>query len=285
MAVQVSSPSSPANLTYNAAQAPITADVSSGNVEAMVAVMCGENSKLNKEAQPTEKQQILARIEQSLSQSINSTDFEANIEFWESLKNSLPKGSPLLSFVTAQINLFTNNPDLQKLQTQYTSDLAQLEDALSKLQSIQNASKAVQDQIDEVQGEISSDEQDLKSTNDVGKMIVDAFKIAGLGIELGGLYTALGCVKYVAEEVAKWIYNPDGKQKTVDADEAAINAEKNIINAQSKSLNLENGGVASNVLNLAQQGNSTTQTQINQTEGIAKAFSGLASKLSQSSKA
>jgi hypothetical protein len=283
MVIQPNSPSSPVNPALFNLTPPVSIDTSGGNVGAMVAEMVGENSKLNKKAQPTEEQQTLAYIQQALSRSINSTDFAANMEFWESLKDSLPKDSPLLPFAEAQVNLFANNPALQKLQTQYGSDLKTLEDALSKMQSVENAAKDIQDQIDKVKGQISDVENDLHQASwyQFGRIFEDLGKLCGLGIELGGLYIALGTVKYAGEEAVKLIYNPDGAQTKVDADKAAVNAEKKLINSQSKNLNLESGDTASAVLNLAKQGNNAAQTELSQATGIAKLFA----ELSQSSKA
>lgn len=277
MAVQANPPSYPAELLNNLNVAPVTIDASGGNVDAMVAEMIGENSKLSKEAQPTKEKQNLAYIQQALSQSINSTDFAANMQFWGSLKDSLAKDSPLLPFVTAQLNLFANNSDLKNLQAQLTKDTQSLQDELSKLQKVQNSVNDIQNKINAINNQISALQNEMNNTPwyDFTVFIRDGLTIAGLGIELGGLYAALEVDKNVAEPIAKLIYNTSGLQTQVTADTTAVASEKNIINAQSKNLNLASGDTASSVLNLAQQANNTAQSETKQAEGIGELFAEL----------
>ncbi|MGC1877825.1 MAG: hypothetical protein WA678_00450 [Rhabdochlamydiaceae bacterium] len=110
MTVQAStsSPVTPAPLSVVPAAPDLTtADTSNDNLFCMIAEMLGENDKLNREAKPTTTKETIAYIEQALSQSINFKDFDSNKQFWASLKSTLPKDSPLLPYVTGQLNLFT----------------------------------------------------------------------------------------------------------------------------------------------------------------------------------
>ncbi len=281
MGIQATSSSLPAPALTPAPAVINTSNDS--NVEALIAAMFGENSKLYKEAEPTEQQKILASIKKALADSENGSNFAANMAFWAQLKDSLPKDSPLLPYVTAQVNLFANNPALQKLQAQEGADLSTLEDALAKLQSVKDAAQDIQNQIDAVNAKISDVKNDLSHAPwyDLIRIFGDIGQLTGLGIELGGLYVALGTVQGIAENAVKLLYNPDGDQAVVDNDKASINTEEKLIVSQSQNLNLKKGNESSDVLNKAKEGNDRDQTLLGQTESIAKVLA----EMTQSSKA
>jgi len=268
----LATPTPPQNQGFSALDST-TANPSSDNIFCLIALILGNNDKLNRAAKPSDEKETIAYIEQALSQATNSADFASNMSFWASLKNSLPKDSSLLPYVTGQFNLFANNPGLKRLQDQYGTDFQKLQDALGKLKGCKDAEGAVEGKIDEVKKEIRDLLNDWGNDPWYKQVFVDPFtdgaKLAGLTCELGGLYIALGAVKGTLAGLS-WIESPDGAQSTVDADLTSIEQEKTLTNAKSKNFNLQSGDEASSVLNAVKQANNTTLTGLTQEAGIAK---------------
>ncbi len=220
-----------------------------GSAQQIVAEIMAETNQVNKAAEPSKKQAQASYIEQALSQSVDSTDFAATVEYWKQFEATLPKDSPLKSYAEAQVNLLVNNPKLLELEKSMGKDGKALKDALAHLQDAESLSNKLQSALNTVERKISEVKSDMEDHWDNPVRVAkDVAELVGLEAAKGALELSLLVVQKVIEPLISAIYGVGGLESKVQDEQLAIDTQKQLLLTQSKTLSAQFGEEGSGVV-------------------------------------